>query len=302
MANPNSKQTQVMKKHLTTLGLLFTLVITAAAQNKKPTLSGLTYYEVFAGQQICITINTHDSDINDSTIILWNKGIPNGLWSTSNGVDRFAKATFCWTADEDDASQLPYKFWAYATDGKDTTYKSYSILIQPNIKGERQFINTGNGKWTFNYSYVNPYFSGATFTWFVPKQTGTGAPNTVLSTNRSLIYNFTNAGKYVIKSQISWKGTVNSYYDTISVDSSFFPTGLSGNTQMSTLCYISDCAVKVKVPGLFHVALFDINGRQVLLNETGDEALVDMSRFQAGLYLLKIEQENRVETHKIIRR
>lgn len=197
-------------------------IIVANCNNKLPTLSGPFSYEACAGQQICIIISTNDQDFADTTRIFWNKGIPNGTWSTTNGIDKRAKGTMCWTPDESDASTLPYYFTATVQDDhcplNGSTTRSYAITVKPTPKNTRQFIKKGCGLWNFEATPVSNYFNGASYKWYVPKAIGTGSPNTLYSQSQNTSYQFTQGGTYVVRSTMTFNGCSNTYYDTLLVD------------------------------------------------------------------------------------
>ena len=51
-------------------------IIIQTCNNKLPMLSGPFTYDVCVNEQLCITLNTNDQDLSDTTHIYWNKGIP----------------------------------------------------------------------------------------------------------------------------------------------------------------------------------------------------------------------------------
>ena len=197
-------------------------VIIQNCNNKLPSLSGPYSYEACAGQQICITINTNDQDLPDTTRINWNKGITNGVWSDNNGAVKRASGTMCWTPGDDDASTLPYYFTATAYDDhcplNGTMTRSYSIVVKPTPKNNRTFTKKGCGLWEFAATPTSTYFNGASYKWYVPKAVGTGSPVTVWASTATCQYQFSQGGKYLVKNTMFFNGCTNTYFDTIQVD------------------------------------------------------------------------------------
>ena len=197
-------------------------IIVQNCNNKLPSLSGPFSYEACAGQQICITINTNDQDLTDTTRIFWNKGIPNAQWSDNNGTVKRASGTLCWTPSDDDASTLPYYFTATVNDDhcplNGSTTRSYSITVKPTPKNNRAFTNKGCGLYEFAATPTSSYFNGATYKWYVPKLVGTGSPVTVYSNSATTTYQFTVGGKFLIKNTMFFNGCTNTYFDTLLVD------------------------------------------------------------------------------------
>ena len=197
-------------------------IIIQNCNNKLPSLSGPFAYEACAGQQICITINTNDQDLTDTTRIFWNKGIPNAQWTDNNGTVKRASGTLCWTPSDDDASTLPYYFTATVNDDhcplNGSTTRSYSITVKPTPKNNRTFTNKGCGLYEFAATPTSSYFNGATYKWYVPKLVGTGSPVTVYANSATTTYQFTGGGKFLVKNTMFFNGCTNTYFDTLLVD------------------------------------------------------------------------------------
>ncbi len=197
-------------------------IIVQNCNNKLPSLSGPYAYEACAGQQICITINTNDQDLTDTTRIYWNKGIPNAVWSDNNGTVKRASGNLCWTPSDDDASSLPYYFTATVNDDhcplNGSTTRSYSITVKPTPKDTRTYTNKGCGLYEFSATPVSSYFNGSTYKWYVPKLVGTGSPSVLYASTATTQYQFTQGGKYLIRSTMFFNGCLNTFYDTLQVD------------------------------------------------------------------------------------
>jgi hypothetical protein len=290
-----------MKPSLLLFASLIFILHDALAQNKKPTLSGPFSWEVNVGQQICITINTNDQDLGDSTFIYWTKDIPAAQWSDNNGTVKHASGYFCWTPTIDDASTLPYHFWACVTDKKDTTCAKYTVSILPDPNATRSFVNKGNGLWELTITPTSSFFTGASFKWYEPKPVGTGFSFNIFSDQPSTTYKFTHADIYLMKSSIYWKGDYTTYFDTLQVDSSFFPTGINQNKICAKITYESNNRIKVLCPGTMHARIFDLNGKEQMICESEDLLIINLGKLSAGMYLLQLETGGKVGGYKIIR-
>jgi hypothetical protein len=292
-----------MKPSLLLFASLIFILHGALAQNKKPTLSGPWDY-ITQCSEICITIHTNDQDPADSTFIYWANDIPAAQWSDNNGTVKHAAGYFCWTPTEEDASTLPYHFWACVTDKKDTTCSKYTITVLPHPQATRSFVNKGNGLWQLTIA-PNPnssFFNEATFKWYKPKFIGTGSPIDIFSQQASITYQFTSGGGYIIKSSIYWKGCTQVYFDTLQVDSSFAaPTGITQNNISAKIAYMSANMMKVSGQGMMHASIFGINGKQQMTYEGENELFINLSSLCSGIYLMKLEQGGYVGGYQIIR-
>ncbi len=197
-------------------------IIVQNCNNKLPSLSGPFAYEACVGQQICITINTNDQDALDTTRIYWNKGIPNATWTDNNGTVKRASGNLCWTPSEDDASTLPYYFTATVNDDhcplNGSTTRSYAITVKPTPQNTRTLTNLGCGLYEFEATPTSTYFNGSTYKWYVPKLVGSGTPNTIYASTAKTQYQFSQGGKFLVRSTMFFNGCLNTYYDTLQVD------------------------------------------------------------------------------------
>lgn len=207
--------------------------------NKLPSLSGPFAYEACAGQEICITINTNDQDLTDSTKISWNEGIPGATWNKNNGTVKRATSTLCWTPTTDDASSLPHYFTTSASDNHcplvGSITRSYSILVADNPIATRKFLKIKEGKYVAiinkdstsksHFGIVNIY---------QPVKLGSPSSNAVLKTigNQDLI-NYTfylpDTGIYIFKISIKASACFTLYYDTIDTRKNIKGIAVSGS-------------------------------------------------------------------------
>ena len=107
---------------------VFCLSFTSNAQNTPPTIkarSAITFY----GQQVCIDIETEDAD-GDTTILGITTQIPQSQFIHTNSYKKLATGSICFYAMRGvHSDQVPNTSVIFATDRKDTTYKTISVTI-----------------------------------------------------------------------------------------------------------------------------------------------------------------------------
>jgi hypothetical protein len=191
--------------------------------NKNPSLSGPFSYEACSGQQFCITINTSDQDLADTTRLSWNNGIPSATWTTNNGTARHATGTLCWTPTSADASTVPYSFTVSTVDDHcpmpGSITRSYMITVKPTPENTRTYRRITCTLVEFKATPKSSAFDNATYKWYVPRLVGQGQPLTILATTASYQYQFLQGGTYLIKNAMFFNGCTNTYFDTLVIDS-----------------------------------------------------------------------------------
>lgn len=113
-------------------------IYTQICFNTIPYASGVNGTNTFsttacAGQQLCFTIETFDSDTNQNISVTWNNPIT-GSVITQSGSQR-PQLTFCWTPTSADVSTVP---------------KTFTILVKDNACPQ-------NGMQSFSYSITVGY-------------------------------------------------------------------------------------------------------------------------------------------------
>ncbi len=190
--------------------------------NKFPLLSGPYAYDVCLGSQICITINSRDSNLTDSTKIYWNGGIKNGSWTSNNDSVKNATGTMCWTPDTIAIKNIPYYFTAGAIDNycplQGKIVRTYSVTVRTLPESIRTYSKIDCRLIEFKAIPKNTGMHGASYIWYEPMRLGTGLPANVVSNNATFQFQFSQAGVYIIKSAIVL-GCSNTYFDTLVVDS-----------------------------------------------------------------------------------
>lgn len=128
-----------MKKLLLSI-TIFCVSLVINAQNTPPTITGQSIVTLY-GQQVCIDLETEDLD-GDSVFIGSNTQIPQSAFINTNSSRKLATGSFCVTVKRGIHShQLPYTLVFYATDKKDTTYKSLTLEIRNSPYSVRPVVN-----------------------------------------------------------------------------------------------------------------------------------------------------------------
>jgi hypothetical protein len=96
------------------------------AQNTPPVITAIAQNASF-GEQSCINISTTDAD-GDSVFIGWNKAVYGSLVS-NNHQAKYAQGQVCITASRNIHAIGNNPFVVFATDGKDTVFKTCSFII-----------------------------------------------------------------------------------------------------------------------------------------------------------------------------
>lgn len=113
-----------------TLLLIFSLIfyVEISAQNNPPTIKAQSQHALY-GLQVCIDIETEDND-GDSVFIGFITKIPQSIFTQTNSFKKFATGSVCLTTTRGTHSdQQPNAMVIYATDKKDTTFKTVSVTI-----------------------------------------------------------------------------------------------------------------------------------------------------------------------------
>jgi hypothetical protein len=209
--------------------------------NASPSYLGKTTWTAFAGQQLCFDIVARDTDfipwatppISDTTYLSWNAALAQyGATFTKLYTDSLRKIAgprqdsmrFCWTPDSGMVNPLPYYFTVHASDsrcpmaGRMTT--TYAIMVLPAFS----IAQNHDGCYRVSLSFTSVPASAravTSSTWTVST-----VPNTYSLTNAAVYsntnstpyINFTAAGKYLVKLNLNYGGNINTYYDTIRID------------------------------------------------------------------------------------
>ncbi len=177
-----------------------------SCNNKLPSILGPFAYEACAGKQLCITINTTDQDLTDTTQLLSNAliAIPGSTWNVVDTV-KHAIGTFCWTPSDSQISTLPYYFDAIVKDNhcplKGVNSRAFSIIVKPSPNYSTTITHLSGNQWKFEATPTGT-FTNVSYEWYVPKLIGAGLPNQVFAVSQIAYYNFTRYGKYIIRSKM----------------------------------------------------------------------------------------------------
>jgi hypothetical protein len=260
--------------------------ITAPCNNKLPTLSGPYAYEVCAGKELCITINTNDQDVTDTTTIYWYKEIKKGSWIDNNHVVKNAKGTMCWTPVDSDASTLPYYFNVSSSDDhcplNGNTIRSYTIKVNP-VPAKPTIIQNNN---------ILTSSPGYSFQWYSDTILISGA------TNNS--YTASNSGLYKVK--VTGINGCSVFSDPYSFTVGINASALSSKIKISPNPFHNLLTLEIKdyeKPIL--ISLFDMQGKLILQQQATAKGgtIIHTTKLNSGLYLLEITDGENKASYKV---
>lgn len=109
------------------------------ANYKNPLIHAVDrFHEVCVKDSFCFDIQTDDPD-GDSTFIDWSGSLQDGQFTTTNGTEHNAKATFCWKPINVDVSEKPYSFSIFVTDNACSIRGEYAttffIYVRDSVDG-----------------------------------------------------------------------------------------------------------------------------------------------------------------------
>jgi hypothetical protein len=216
--------------------------IVTCPTNNIPTLNGPYKYDVCAGQKICFTVSSSDKPYSppppgktlppDTITMTWNNGINKG--ANFNIVDtkaREKRGQFCWTPQEEDASDLPYYFTVTLNDNKcprsGITIKSYSVKVKKIARTKIVEKHIKNGLYELKSEVENGFKGTAQYFWEVYDSTMKLVdtayyfhPSNSVKSNRQLdSVQFYYGGKYIIHHRINNPplNCPTDYFDTLIV-------------------------------------------------------------------------------------
>lgn len=212
-------------------------------------------WEICAGEQLCFTVTAKDTDflpptISDTTFLSWNNALgplgatflptydPNTrrLPPPIGRGPREDEYRFCWTPDDNRASNTPYYFTISAKDKRcpnpARVTRAFSVRVYG--RSELQINKQDNkcGRWRLSYSNLKPSFSPISILWEVSTVPGdfslTQNVRTFSLLNQSFDMTFTQGGRYLVSLKARTRGPNNGFcervfYDTIVVDTAVQP-------------------------------------------------------------------------------
>lgn len=173
-------------------------IVIACPNNMVPTISGPDTYNACVGEELCITIQSADTNTNDTVKLNWDHGIANATFTTNNGNARLASGQVCWTPTIADTSgSVPHSFLIEAYDNAcpfaARSVKDYtvSVSLKPEGTMSRSLLSCGQ----VAVDYINQsQMSGVNFTYLVKNASG----NTVITSTQKVDTFTLNPGKYYL--------------------------------------------------------------------------------------------------------
>ncbi|MEA3495458.1 MAG: T9SS type A sorting domain-containing protein [Bacteroidota bacterium] len=109
-------------------------IVIKCPYNSAPVLSSPIYKEVYVNQPVTFTINTYDSDSEDTLLIGWDAAIHDASWTDNNKKAKYPTGVFNWTPTKQDVKPIPWVFIvrvkddAWPINGSST--RAYHILVK----------------------------------------------------------------------------------------------------------------------------------------------------------------------------
>lgn len=241
--------------------------------NNVPVISAPVHHHVLSGEKYCFEIKTSDkthalSPVKDTTILTWNKGIPDATFTINDLKARERTATFCWQTDSSHIRQNAYHFAVYVSDQhcpKPTLASlGFTIKVKPPTKAS---IN-------ITALYCNQYLLNATIEKGTRKKyfwnlTDSSGRIVFSSQTDSAVTQPLKPGRYIVK----FSGSTLEYgfktvYDSIIV-SNPLPSGLL-KSSASSVCFgnKADISADIKNSQSPWAYAWNVNGLNVGADST----------------------------------
>jgi hypothetical protein len=282
---------------------VFCLSFALNAQNTPPTLKGQSVVALY-GQLVCIDIETEDLD-GDSVFIGSNAQIPQSTFTSTNSQKKQATGSFCVTIERGVHSyHLPYTMVFYATDKKDTVYRSFNLTIMNHPYKVRPIV-----KWLTNSSFEIDVKGDKNEPWesysglkFETKIFDTNKNLLLTDTNRVITFNASAYEKYIL--YVSYLTSYPALYvtrDTLYPNQyvsthSLFSQNLKVYPNPTTdKVFIDNLPQDVKA-----IRLFDALGKEIKITMNQNSIL--LNHLPNGIYWVAIEtSQGALSRQKIIK-
>jgi gliding motility-associated-like protein len=124
-----------------------------------------------SNQQVCVDIETEDTDKDDTVRISWNRGIPRATFSHNNGSKRLASGSVCWTPTKNDVSNIPYTFTITAKDNAcpfpGQSIRAFGITVRESPEADIIYTKLDCGMVAVDYNPKKNNYPGLTHEWLV---------------------------------------------------------------------------------------------------------------------------------------
>lgn len=291
-----------MKKLLLSTAILC-FYLSISAQNNPPTLKARSAVALY-GQEVCIDIETEDLD-GDSVFIGSNAQVLQAVFTNTNSSRKQATGQFCVTPTRGIHSHtIPYTMVFYATDKKDTVYRSFNLTVRNYPYKVRPVI-----KWQTNTTFEVDMMGDETEPWssygnleFFAKVYDLNGKLVFEDTNRVFAFTAPNYEKYILISTYKvWNFAAYSTRDTLYPNLNVSTSTPQKNT--FTL-YPNPTTNKVLIKNLpkdvKSITLFNTLGKEV--NVTVNQSSISLNNLPNGIYWVEVEtSQGTLERQKIIK-
>ncbi len=205
-------------------------------------------WETHAGEQLCFTVTAKDTDLapptlSDTTFLSWNAALANlgaTFLPTYNPLDRHKPAPiggpredqyqFCWTPDDNRASNTPYYFTISALDSRcpnpGRITRAFSVKVRGRADLSINKVDLKCGTWQVGYTNNKPSLAPSSVLWQISSVPGdySMSQNPYTSTSTTPFnLTFKEGGKYLVMLQTRTPGPngvfcTRTFYDTIQAD------------------------------------------------------------------------------------
>lgn len=286
----------VMKSQILFIAI-FCLSLAVSAQNTPPTLKGQSPSVVY-GQKSCIDISTEDVD-GDSVFVGVISQIPQSQVNVSSSVRKYGTISTCVTPVRGiHIYNSPNSMLVYATDKKDTTYRTFSVnvLNSPyNVKPVIEKVNYNTFNVDLKGNKTEPWETYGNLR--LISQVFDIAKNKVFE-SKDTVFSFTapNYQKYILHSVYYSHGSADVYVsiDTlypdmnvsvISPQQNFFTIYPNPTTESF---FIENLPQKVKA-----ITVFNALGKELKKLNTASNSF-SIESLPSGIYWVEVETQQGV--------
>lgn len=273
---------------------LLLIFLTAGAQNNKPVIKGPGNFFALFGQTACADFTTSDAD-GDTVIIWWDNMLPKATFSSNSKQVKFATGSVCCTPLRSTHNPtLPYAFYVYATDGKDTASKTVTFVVPDFPENVHPVVTKVSGD-----IFEVDVLGDSAVPWdnyqnlrYESKIKDTSGNTVFFSQQRNFSFTATSKQKFrlytVYKTDIALLTTV----DTLQVD---FLTRIS-KTESNISVYPNPASRFITISCNFHpgdiITITGISGKTlVCLEPSGNRQDIDLEKITPGIYFITVKNK-----------
>jgi len=189
-------------------------IIVISCSNKNPVIIGKSD-TTCPGETVIIDIRTIDANSGDSVRLFWNRGIPKGKFTISNG--KLDSARFEWTPTLSDVSNVPHTFTVTARDDAcpfpGQGIRAFTVFVYDKPQAVTSNLNLGCGHVKVGFT-PNRNYDDLTQKWTVRDSLG----NVVSTSSRQYDTLLIPKGLMIVSLELNALGDCNTIYaDTVQI-------------------------------------------------------------------------------------